>query len=299
LLKFVRLIQPHVMKNYILTFLLLWAIALNSKAQNTTMKNSTTAEKTVREFLEIVRSGRSPERASEFMADSVKAHQLNAENLETLNRSPDNYAQHVKEFIQAYGHYQFEITELIASGDKVYARWKQTGNQTGDVDEYKASGLPVTEIGSAVYRVSNGKIVEYWVQIDRKGTEIQQQKNSGMTSVSDKNGLPFPDAYISGDALYISGQIGIDQTGELVKGGFAAQAKQVMDNLGNVLRKSRLHFKDLVNVTIYLTSMDNYAELNQVYRMYFDKKFPARVCIAVKELPRQAQIEIAAVAGFN
>lgn len=287
------------MKYSILTFLHLWAIVLSSSAQNTTMKNSTTAEKTVREFLEIVRSGKSPERASEFMADSVKAHQLNAENLEIVTRTPENYTQHVNEFIQAYGHYQFEITELIAGGDKVYARWKQTGNQTGDMDEFKASGLPVTEIGSAVYKVFNGKIIEYWVQIDRKGTEIQQQKNSSVSALPNKNSLPFPDAYISGDALYISGQVGIDQTGELVKGGFVAQAKQVMDNLGNVLRKSRLHYKDLVNVTIYLTSMDNYAELNQVYRTYFDKKFPARVCIAVKELPRQAQIEISAIAGFN
>jgi reactive intermediate/imine deaminase len=287
------------MKNYMITLLLLAAIVPGSNAQNKTMNTTRSAEKTVREFLEIVRSGKSPERASEFMSDSVKAHQLNAENPEIVNRTPENYAQHVNEFIQAYGHYQFEVTELIASGDKVYARWKQTGNQTGDVDEFKATGLPITEIGSAVYRVSGGRIVEYWVQIDRKGTEIQQQKNSSVAVVPDKNGLPFPDAYISGDALYISGQIGVDQTGELVQGGFEAQAKQVMDNLGNVLRKSRLHYKDLVNVTIYLTNMDNYAELNQVYRTYFDKKFPARVCIAVKELPRQAQIEIAAVAGFN
>ena len=286
------------MKNHIITLLLLSAIAPGSNAQNKIMNTTTSSEKTVREFLETVRSGKSPERASEFMANSVKAHQLNAENPETVNRTPENYTQHVKEFIQAYGHYQFEITELIASDDRVYARWKQTGNQIGNVDEFKASGLPVTEIGSAVYRVSNGKIVEYWIQIDRKGTEIQQQKNSNVVSVP-KNGLPFPDAYISGDALYISGQTGVDQTGELVKGGFEAQAKQVMDNLGNVLRKSRLHYKDLVNVTIYLTSMNNYAELNQVYRTYFDKKFPARVCIAVKEMPRQAQIEIAAVAGFN
>ena len=287
------------MKNHIITLLLLSAIAPGSNAQNKIMNTTTSSEKTVREFLETVRSGKSPERASEFMANSVKAHQLNAENPETVNRTPENYTQHVKEFIQAYGHYQFEITELIASDDRVYARWKQTGNQTGNVDEFKASGLPVTEIGSAVYKVSNGKIIEYWVQIDRKGTEIQQQKNSSVASVPNKNGLPFPDAYISCGALYISGQIGVDQNGELVKGGFEAQAKQVMDNLGNVLRKSRLHYKDLVNVTIYLTSMDNYAELNTVYGSYFDKKFPARVCIAVKELPRQAQIEIAAVAGFN
>lgn len=101
------------------------------------MNTTRSAEKTVREFLEIVRSGKSPERAAEYMADSVKAHQLNAENPEIVTRTPENYTQHVNEFIQAYGHYQFEITELIAGSDKVYARWKQTGNQTGDMDEFK------------------------------------------------------------------------------------------------------------------------------------------------------------------
>ncbi|WP_158798366.1 ester cyclase [Pedobacter sp. L105] len=141
------------------------------------MKITTSAGKTVVEFLEVVRSGKSPERAPEFLADSVKAHQLNAENPQTVVRTPENFTQNIKDFIQACGHYQFEITELIASGDKVYARWKQTGNQIGDVNEFKASRLPVTEIGSAVYRVSDGKIIEYWVQIDRKGTEIQQQHN--------------------------------------------------------------------------------------------------------------------------
>ncbi|TWJ02400.1 reactive intermediate/imine deaminase [Mucilaginibacter frigoritolerans] len=287
------------MKNYTFTILLLWIISINSNAQNTAMHTTTSAEKTVRDFLETVRSGKSPERVSEFMADSVKAHQLNSEHPEIINRTPANYAQHVNEFIQAYGHYQFEVTELIASNDKVYARWKQTGNQIQDVEEFKATGLPVTEIGSAVYRVEDGKIVEYWIQVDRKGTEIQQQNNSNIKSGTSKGDLPFPDAYIFGDALYISGQIGLDQTGELIKGGFEAEASKVMENLGNVLRKNKLHYKNLINVTVYLTTMDNYVAFNNIYRKYFDKKFPARVCVAVKELPRQAQIEIAAVAGFN
>jgi reactive intermediate/imine deaminase len=287
------------MKNYTITLVLLSVLILNSNAQNTTMNTTTSSEKTVRNFLEIVRSGKSPERASEFMADTVEAHQLNAEHLETVTRTPENYTQHVKEFINSYGHYQFEITELIASNDKVYARWQQTGNQIGDVDDFKSTGLPVIEVGSAVYRVAAGKIVEYWIQIDRKGAEIQQQNNRKIKSGGGKAGLPFSDGYISGDALYISGQIGIDHTGELVNTGFEAEAKQVMENVGNVLRKSRLHYNDLINVTIYLTSMDDYAALNKVYSNYFDKKFPARVCIAVKELPRQAHIEIAAVAGFD
>jgi hypothetical protein len=140
--------------------LLVLAASIKSYSQKKTMNTSTSAEKTVREFLEIVRSGKSPERASEFMADLVKAHQLNAENPEIVNRTPENYTQHVNEFIQAYGHYQFEITELIASGDKVYARWKQTGNQTGDVDEFKAQGyllqrLEAPFIGYLTERLSN------------------------------------------------------------------------------------------------------------------------------------------------
>jgi len=285
------------MKNYTIALLLL--SVLNSKAQNATMNTTQSTEKTVRNFLEIVRSGKSPERASDFMADTVEAHQLNAEHPEVVTRTPENYTQHIKEFINSYGHYQFEITELIASNDKVYARWKQTGNQIGDADEFKSTGLPVTEIGSAVYRVAGGKIVEYWIQIDRKGTEIQQQNNIKIKSGASKAGPTFPEAYISGDMLFISGQIGTDHTGELVNTGFEAEAKQVMENIGNVLRKSRLHYSNLVNVTIYLTSMDDYAALNKIYSNYFDKKFPARVCIAIKELPHQAHIEIAAVAGFD
>jgi reactive intermediate/imine deaminase len=288
------------MKIFIITIPFLLMFSLSSHGQNTFMSNTQQSEQTVRNFLDVVRSGKSPERASEFMADSVKAHQLNAEDPKIVIRSPENYAQHVNEFLTTYGHFQFEVTELIASNDKVYARWKQTGNQIAEVDGFKPTGLPVIEIGSVVYRVANGKIVEYWVLTDRKGAEIQQQTNAQAKPGLDKTSPPYSDAYISEDMLYISGQIGTDHaTGKLVNSSFEAEVTQAMENLGNILRKSGLHYKNLVNVTIYLTSMDNYAVTNAVYSKYFDKKFPARVCIAVKELPLQAHIEIAAVAGFN
>jgi len=110
---------------------------------------------------------------------------------------------------------------------------------------------------------------------------------------------PFPETCLYKDTLYLSGQIGLDNTGQLISTGFEAEVKQVMENIGHTLRKNDLTYNNLINVTIYLTSMDNYAALNAVYSTYFDKKFPARVCIAVKELPRHAQIEIAAIAGFT
>jgi reactive intermediate/imine deaminase len=268
-----------------------------SKTQTLTMDITQQSETTVRNFLQIVRAGKAPERAPEFMAAEVLANQLNAENPQTIIRTPQNYAEHIHDFIAIYGNFDFEITELIANNDKVYVRWKQTGKQVGDVDGFKATGLPVTEISSCIYRLEHGKIVEYWIQTDRKGTELQLQANQITKADSAKTALPFADAVHSGDVVYISGQVGVDHTtGKLVDSNFEAEAQQVMENLGMVLRKYKLHYRNLINVTIYLTSMDNYAAANKVYSKFFDHTFPARVCIAVKELPRKAHIEIAAIA---
>jgi predicted ester cyclase len=148
-----------------------------AQAQASKMNSTQQSEKIIRSFLQIVRSGKAPERAAEFMADTVIAHQMNAEKQEAIKRTPQNYMEHIKEFLTLYGPYTFEITELIASDNKVYARWVQTGKHLADIDQYKATGLPLTEIGSAVYRIENGKIAEYWIQIDRQGFEAQLQQN--------------------------------------------------------------------------------------------------------------------------
>ncbi|MGZ3750709.1 MAG: Rid family detoxifying hydrolase [Mucilaginibacter sp.] len=268
-----------------------------TKAQTHQMDVKQRSEKTVKEFLEIVRAGKAPERAAEFMADTVIAHQMNAEKPEAIKRTPQNYADHIKEFHTLYGGYSFEITELIADSNKVYARWKQTGKHLSDIDQYKATGLPLIEVGSAVYRVENDKIVEYWIQLDRQGLDLQLQQNAKVAADSNVSKLPFTEAITSGESVYISGQIGInDLTGQLVSTDFKAEADRVMKNIGNVLKKNGLTYHDLVNVTIYLTTMENYAATNEVYRKYFNEHFPARVCIAVYELPLHAHIEIAAVA---
>ena len=109
--------------------------------------------------------------------------------------------------------------------------------------------------------------------------------------------LPFSESIESNGTVYISGQIGIDPaTSALPTAGFAAEADQVMKNLGAVLGRQGLGYGDLVNVTIYLKSMENYSAANTEYRKYFTGRFPARVCIAVHDLPLKASIEIAGVA---
>ncbi|MDT0125400.1 ester cyclase [Paenibacillus sp. RRE4] len=135
------------------------------------------AEQVVRTFFEEVRSGRNPDYANQVMAEQVLAHQVVSEEDITVNRTPADYAAHVREMIEAYGSFTLEIQEMIAQGNKVYVRWKQSGVHTGQVDHYSPTGLPVIEIASAVYRVEEGKIVEYWIQIDRLGIEKQLERN--------------------------------------------------------------------------------------------------------------------------
>ncbi|QKE72029.1 SnoaL-like domain-containing protein [Arthrobacter citreus] len=139
------------------------------------------AEKVVRQFFEKVRSGKEVEAAHYLMADSVLAHQITSENEVCIERTPANYAEHVREMIEVYGEFSLTIKEFIAQDDRVYVRWKQSGIHIGEVDNFRPTNKPVYEIASAVYRVENEKIVEYWIQIDREGIRIQLERNKELS----------------------------------------------------------------------------------------------------------------------
>lgn len=102
---------------------------------------------------------------------------LPLKNSTTVKRTPGNYTSHIQDFKRLFGSYEFEITELIASNDKVYVRWKQTGKHMAEIDGFEPTQLPLVEFTSAVYRVENKKIVEYWIQMDRLGFDLQLQAN--------------------------------------------------------------------------------------------------------------------------
>lgn len=136
-----------------------------------------TPEQIVRTFFEEVRSGHDLDYANRLMSAQVLAHQVISEEEVTVTRTPSDYADHVREMIEAYGQFSLEIQELLAQGDKVYVRWRQTGTHVGEVDGYSPTGLPVIEMASAVYRVEDERIAEYWIQIDRLGIEKQLERN--------------------------------------------------------------------------------------------------------------------------
>ncbi|MFG3611334.1 ester cyclase [Rummeliibacillus stabekisii] len=136
-----------------------------------------TPEQIVRVFFKEVRSGNNPDYSNQLMAEKVLAHQIVSEEEQTVVRTPKDYAEHVREMIEAYGDFSLEIQEFLVDGNKVYVRWKQKGTHVGEIDGYQPTGLPILQMASAVYRIENEKISEYWIQIDRLGTHKQLESN--------------------------------------------------------------------------------------------------------------------------
>ena len=108
---------------------------------------------------------------------------------------------------------------------------------------------------------------------------------------------PYSQGILFGSTLYCSGQIGIDpNTGELVEGGIEAETDQVLKNLGAILRAANMDYQDVVMATIFLTDLDGYSAMNQVYARYFDVAPPARQAVEVARIPADANVEISVVA---
>jgi 2-iminobutanoate/2-iminopropanoate deaminase len=104
---------------------------------------------------------------------------------------------------------------------------------------------------------------------------------------------PYSAAIEAGDFVFVSGQIPLDAaTGKLVEGDIAAQAKQSLENLKTVLEAAGLTFADVVKTTIFLTSMGDFAAVNEVYKTYVTEPYPARSTIAVAALPMGAKVEM-------
>lgn len=109
--------------------------------------------------------------------------------------------------------------------------------------------------------------------------------------------LPFSAARAAGGTVYVSGQIPVRPDGSVVEGSVTDQTRQTMDNIGAVLKDNGLTFADVVNVTVYLSDMKHYQEMNAAYREYFpDGKFPARACVGGLQLAFGADLEISAIA---
>lgn len=121
--------------------------------------------------------------------------------------------------------------------------------------------------------------------------------SSGKTLPGD---LPFSEAVRLGDTLYLSGQVGVKPgTLELVEGGMAAEARQVLDNIRTALEAHGQRLDDVVKCTVMLADMSEWGAFNEIYQSYFSAPYPARSAFGSNGLALGARVELECIAAWR
>jgi 2-iminobutanoate/2-iminopropanoate deaminase len=108
---------------------------------------------------------------------------------------------------------------------------------------------------------------------------------------------PYSVGIQAGEFVFTAGQIGLDPaTGNIVAGGVEAETRQALENLKRILEAAHSGLEQVVKTTVFLQNMDDFAAMNAIYAQYFTEPYPARSAIQVAALPKNAQVEIEAVA---
>ncbi len=128
-----------------------------------------------------------------------------------------------------------------------------------------------------------------------------QEKSAEKQIISSANAPkaigPYSQAVRVGNTLYCSGQIAIDPaTGKMISGTIEEETRQVLENLGAVLKEAGMDFNDVVRATVYMTDIENYKKINAVYSEFFSESKPARAAVQVVNLPAGANVEISCIA---
>jgi 2-iminobutanoate/2-iminopropanoate deaminase len=111
---------------------------------------------------------------------------------------------------------------------------------------------------------------------------------------------PYSSALRAGDLLFISGQVPFDPaTGVMVGGDIATETRRVLESVGALLEAGGLSYAAVVRTTVFLADMNDFAAMNEVYRTFFTEPYPARSTVEAARLPRDARIEIDAIASYE
>ena len=108
---------------------------------------------------------------------------------------------------------------------------------------------------------------------------------------------PYSQAVKTKDMVFVSGQLALDPaTGELIGKEIQAETRQALNNLKQILLAAGTGLERVIKTTLFIRNMDDFSKINEVYAEFFEKALPARACVEVSRLPKDANIEIEAVA---
>ena len=128
------------------------------------------------------------------------------------------------------------------------------------------------------------------------------QNNKKMKAISTEKAPaaigPYSQAIESNGMVFVSGQLPIDpETGVFASSDIMGQTRQSLTNMRNILESEGLYLSNVVKTTVFLSDMNNFAAMNEVYSSFFSSPFPARSAVAVKTLPKDALVEIECIAA--
>jgi len=115
-------------------------------------------------------------------------------------------------------------------------------------------------------------------------------------NLSPTRGLPFSDAILAGNTLYVAGQEGTDSSNKLAEGGIGPETKAALANIEKVAKAAGFEVKDIVSVTVYLADIHEFGDMNSVYKVFMPDPKPARATVQVAALVNNARVEISAIA---
>ena len=110
---------------------------------------------------------------------------------------------------------------------------------------------------------------------------------------------PYVQGLRVGNLLFTSGQMSFNSNGEMVQGDIRVQTKQALENLKAILEEGGVTLRDVVKVTVYLSNIEDFGKMNEVYAEYFGENKPARACVEVSRLVKDLKVEIEAIAVLD
>ncbi|CAH1155620.1 unnamed protein product [Phaedon cochleariae] len=123
---------------------------------------------------------------------------------------------------------------------------------------------------------------------------------TSLKSPAPVGGAPYNQAIVFNDVVYLSGVLGMDiKSNKLVEGGAAAEAKQSLKNIGHILEAAGSSYTNVIKSTIMLRDIEDFGTVNEVYKQFFKKDFPARSTYQVGKLPLNAAVEIEVIAAIG
>jgi len=137
-------------------------------------------------------------------------------------------------------------------------------------------------------------VLTFYIYFSKHNT--MEQSKIIFTDKAPKPIGPYSQAVMRGNALFVSGQVAINPaTGQLDTSSIENETKQVMENIKAIVETAGMKMKDVVKSTIYLSDMNNFSKMNEVYGSYFPENPPARETVQVSALPKNMNVEISVI----